>query len=113
MAGCYGNSAEDRYFESMLDNYLDSLETIEDVYGDKADEIIDNRITTRSQEYIDWIENEWLYDSVELSEDSSKKILDIIINDNKIQKKYHDAVYETLLNQLASEERSKYEIFEE
>jgi len=24
MAGCYGSSAEDRYFERQLDNYLDS-----------------------------------------------------------------------------------------
>lgn len=26
MAGCYGNSAEDRYWEQRLDDYLDSLE---------------------------------------------------------------------------------------
>lgn len=26
MAGCYGNSPEDRYYESMLYRYLDSLE---------------------------------------------------------------------------------------
>lgn len=26
MAGCYGNSPEDRYFERKLDEYLDSLD---------------------------------------------------------------------------------------
>ena len=25
MAGCYGNSAEDRYYEKQLDDYLDDL----------------------------------------------------------------------------------------
>lgn len=27
MAGCYGNSAEDKYFESMCDKYTDEHET--------------------------------------------------------------------------------------
>lgn len=35
MAGCYGNSAEDRYYEKMLDDYLDSLE---DRYYEDEDE---------------------------------------------------------------------------
>ena len=30
MAGCYGNSAEDRYFERMLDNYLDQFDEEEE-----------------------------------------------------------------------------------
>ena len=30
MAGCYGNSVEDRYFERMLDNYLDQFDDYED-----------------------------------------------------------------------------------
>ena len=30
MAGCYGGSPEDRYFERMLYDYLDSLDVPED-----------------------------------------------------------------------------------
>ena len=34
MAGCYGNSKEDRYFEAMLNRYLDA----EDPWGETEDE---------------------------------------------------------------------------
>ena len=40
MAGCYGSSSEDRYFERMLDNYLDQYEEEEendDEYLDPED----------------------------------------------------------------------------
>lgn len=30
MAGCYGNSAEDRYYEKMLDDHLDEEERREE-----------------------------------------------------------------------------------
>ena len=29
MAGCYGNSSEDRYYERMLDRHLDSMDAPE------------------------------------------------------------------------------------
>lgn len=40
MAGCYGNDPEDRYYERMLDRYLDSLDddTLdEDEYDDEEE----------------------------------------------------------------------------
>jgi len=40
MAGCYGNSAEDRYYERMLDAYLDATygdDKPADDYWDRAD----------------------------------------------------------------------------
>lgn len=48
MAGCYGNSKEDRYFEQMLFDYLDSQEDIEDYkeewedFVEETDEDIDD-----------------------------------------------------------------------
>ena len=39
MAGCYGNSLEDRYFERMLDNYLDQYDECEEEEDD--DEYLD------------------------------------------------------------------------
>ena len=41
MAGCYGSSAEDRYFERMLDNYLDQFDDDEEEEDDNDDECLD------------------------------------------------------------------------
>jgi len=49
MAGCYGNTAEDRYFEAQLDRYLDSTypdefttpEQVEEAEADFLDDYTD------------------------------------------------------------------------
>ncbi len=46
MAGCYGNSAEDRYWEKRLDDYLESQTSYDEIYGDEATEQIDDEIKT-------------------------------------------------------------------
>lgn len=54
MAGCYGNSAEDRYFETMLYHYLDEEEEEYD------------------EEYEEWLEQqnlERLYEEAEYNSD--------------------------------------------
>lgn len=40
MAGCFGNSKEDRYFERQLDRYLDEQSRFDDVdeNGDQIEE---------------------------------------------------------------------------
>ena len=38
MAGCYGGSAEDRYFERMLDNYLDQFDDYEEEEENEEEE---------------------------------------------------------------------------
>ena len=38
MAGCYGSSLEDRYFERMLDNYLEQFDDYEDEEEEENDE---------------------------------------------------------------------------
>jgi hypothetical protein len=37
MAGCYGSSAEDRYFERQLDNYLDSQDDHDEEESDEEE----------------------------------------------------------------------------
>tara|TARA_Y100000389_G_scaffold186982_1_gene207939 strand:+ start:779 stop:955 length:177 start_codon:yes stop_codon:yes gene_type:complete len=41
MAGCYGNSLEDRYFERMLDDYLDQYDECEEEEEEEEDECLD------------------------------------------------------------------------
>ena len=37
MAGCYGDHPEDRYYERMLDSYLDSQDIPEEGQDDESD----------------------------------------------------------------------------
>jgi len=55
MAGCYGDSREDRHFEAMLDRHLD-FDYGDDTscgcdthYNDNGDLVIDDVLTTRKE----------------------------------------------------------------
>ena len=55
MAGCYGDSREDRHFESILDSYLETLDgddtrcECDTHYNDNGDLVIDDVLTSRKE----------------------------------------------------------------
>lgn len=102
MAGCFGSSAEDRYFESQLDDWLDSQEPITDKYGDKARDIIEARYNEVGGLFDEWLEeNEYLPTAGLLTDENYNTIVALVRTDKKARDAYYDAVFEDVCCDLA------------
>lgn len=114
MAGCFGSSAEDRYFERQLDDWLDSQESFTDKYGDQARDIIEARYNEVGGLFDEWLEeNEYLPTEGLLTDDNYNTIVALVRTDKKARDAYYDAVFEDVCCDLAEADNEDEPDYEE
>ena len=88
MAGCYGNSAEDRHFEKMLHRHLDSEEELD--LGKIDNVVIEGVDHKDAPNYSDAFVVSADYNGVEMTEDQLTDLLD----------NYSDFVHDMVLESI-------------
>ncbi len=81
-------------------NWVDN----EDIYGDRAVELIDDEIDSHDENFIDWaIDNDWL------DEDYTDEDLSVIASNQSVRDAYQEYRFSDMCEELAQEAADDYD----
>ena len=104
MSGCYGNSAEDRYFERQLNKFLDEQDAAE-----RREEMIEQKakdLMQPGQEYDPWKFSNFMEAFCESSESMQQNVFCSIaaaVVDSKLENEYGNHLALTMIKKMVED----------